>query len=174
MRSSVARGSRRSTRSAILSAAALRSGAGRSIVAPFERRLDRPSDAAVARIDGQLPIRVAADMVEERQLVFRAHPLQIGVARPVDAHAALLARHLQLERSAERFGGDVGRARIVLGEQRACRSSRSARGTPGEPNAVRREPVLAVDLDAAHVAQRQIELEREPSVACRPSRPAAT
>jgi hypothetical protein len=39
----------------------------------LERRLDRPSDTAFARIDGEPEIRVAADMVEEWQLVFRTY-----------------------------------------------------------------------------------------------------
>ena len=37
----------------------------------------------------------------------------------------------------------------------------SQRGNPRQSNAVRRETVLTIDLDASHVAQRQVELERQ-------------
>ena len=93
----------RSTRSATLSAAVLRSGAGKSIVAPFERRLDRSTRSgrrARRRPAGSSSLPLTRS--KSGSSYSRAHALQIAVPAPFTRTRPSSLVDLQLERPAER------------------------------------------------------------------------
>ena len=136
-----ARGSRRSMRNASLSVAVLCSGAGRSIVAPSSDDSTIQPIRCSCASTASLPVRLPAHAIEQRQIVFVAHALQIGSARAGHPHASAFARHLQLDRPAERFGGDVGCSRVVLGERErpAVDSSQRQEHPAGELHSTRND-----------------------------------
>ena len=91
----------------------------------LERGVDAPRGNAVSRREGELPVGIPADVVEQRRGVLRAQLLQVRRSRRVDVHDAIgAAVDPQRGRPPQHLRDDVARANAVLREGDACRRHR--------------------------------------------------
>ncbi len=81
-----------------------------------QRGLHGPRDLLIVRIDRHLPVRRAADAIEQWRIVLLADELQVRGTGARDPYASLFARNLKGQRPSECFGGQIGGTRVAFGE----------------------------------------------------------